>query len=76
MSAVPATSAAATTTPEADWPRPGVAWYMVIVLMVAYILSFIDRVILPTTVDLSAWRSLVAAAGLAVLLYGLIWDTA
>ncbi len=40
------------------------------------LLLFIDRVILPTTVDLSAWRSLVAAVGLAVLLYGLIWDTA
>ncbi|MCU0759035.1 MAG: MFS transporter [Steroidobacteraceae bacterium] len=49
MSAVPAPVAAATaaaTIPEADWPRPRVAWYMVIVLMLAYILSFIDRVIL------------------------------
>jgi MFS family permease len=31
---------------EAGWPRPAVAWYMVIVLMLGYILSFIDRVIL------------------------------
>lgn len=31
---------------EDNWPRPAVAWYMVIVLMLAYILSFIDRVIL------------------------------
>jgi len=40
------------------------------------VLLFVDRVILPTTVDLSAWRSLVAAVGLTVLLYGLIWDSA
>jgi len=31
---------------DVAWPRAGVAWYMVIVLMLAYILSFIDRVIL------------------------------
>ena len=29
-----------------NWPSAGVAWYMVIVLMLAYILSFIDRVVL------------------------------
>lgn len=29
-----------------SWPRPAVAWYTVIVLMVAYILSFIDRVVI------------------------------
>jgi MFS family permease len=46
MSAVPAPAAATAASPEADWPRPRVAWYMVIVLMLAYILSFIDRVIL------------------------------
>lgn len=31
---------------DESWPRPAIAWYMVIVLMFAYILSFIDRVIL------------------------------
>lgn len=31
---------------DESWPRPAVAWYMVGVLMLAYILSFIDRVIL------------------------------
>lgn len=39
----------AMNTPDHDedsWPRPAIAWYMVIVLMLAYILSFIDRVIL------------------------------
>jgi len=39
------------------------------------VLLFVDRVILPTTVDLSLFRSLVGLAGLAILLYGLIWDT-
>jgi MFS family permease len=31
---------------EAPWPKPAVGWYMVSVLMVAYIFSFIDRTIL------------------------------
>ncbi len=31
---------------EAPWPPSGAAWYMVVVLMLAYILSFIDRVVL------------------------------
>lgn len=31
---------------DQNWPSAGVAWYMVIVLMLAYILSFIDRVVL------------------------------
>lgn len=35
-----------TESAENDWPRPAIAWYMVIVLMLAYILSFIDRVVL------------------------------
>lgn len=34
------------TETEQGWPRSTVAWYMVGVMMVAYILSFIDRVIL------------------------------
>lgn len=32
--------------PETEGPRPAIAWYTVIVLMLAYILSFIDRVVL------------------------------
>ena len=32
--------------PAAPWPATRVAWYTVIVLMLAYILSFIDRVII------------------------------
>ncbi len=36
-----------TTVHDKDsWPRPAIAWYMIIILMLAYILSFIDRVIL------------------------------
>lgn len=34
------------TNPDVEWPRPAVAWYMVGVLMIAYVLSFIDRVVL------------------------------
>ena len=37
------------------------------------ILLFINLVIIPT-VDLSMWRSLSALAGVALLLYGLVWD--
>lgn len=36
-------------------------------------LLFIDLVIVPQT-DLSMWRSMTALGGLALLLYGLIWD--
>jgi MFS family permease len=39
----------ATTTAETDttpWPRPGVAWYAVFVLVLAFLFSFIDRIIL------------------------------
>ena len=31
---------------EENWPRPAVAWYGVLVLMLAYILSFVDRVVI------------------------------
>jgi hypothetical protein len=37
-------------------------------------LLFIDKVLLPTQVDLSTWRTVAALLGLLVLLYGLIWD--
>jgi Family of unknown function (DUF5985) len=39
------------------------------------VLLFVDLVLVPG-IDLSIWRSLAALAGLALLLYGLIWDTA
>lgn len=39
------------------------------------ILLFIDLAILPTTIDLSFYRSGIAFVSMAVLLYGLIWDT-
>ncbi|WP_373044468.1 DUF5985 family protein [Vulgatibacter sp.] len=45
-------------------------------LAINNVLLFVDRVILPTTVDLSAYRTLAAVFALGVLLYGLIWDTA
>ncbi len=34
------------TGSNGNWPRPAAAWYMVAVLMIGYILSFIDRVVL------------------------------
>ena len=33
-----------------------------------------DRVVIGPEVDLSIWRSLPVLAGLAVLIYGLVWD--
>ncbi|HYJ79056.1 MAG TPA: DUF5985 family protein [Longimicrobiaceae bacterium] len=38
------------------------------------LLLFIDLRVVPA-VDLSAWRSLPALAGVMALLYGLVWDT-
>lgn len=39
------------------------------------LLLFIDLVVLPTAVDLSLYRSLLAATAVMVLLLGLIWDS-
>ncbi len=40
------------TPPAAEaWPRPAIAWYAVIVLVIAFILSFIDRIIIAMLVD-------------------------
>ena len=39
------------------------------------ILTFLDLVIITTTVDLSVLRSAIAVASMAVLLYGLIWES-
>lgn len=36
-------------------------------------LLVVDRLILPQ-VDLSVWRQVPATAGIALLLYGLVWD--
>lgn len=38
-------------------------------------LLFIDLIIVPTTLDLSAWRGATAMAGVGVLLFGLIWES-
>jgi hypothetical protein len=38
------------------------------------ILLFVDKVIVTGT-DLSVWRALPAAAGVAALVYGLVWET-
>jgi hypothetical protein len=38
------------------------------------ILTFLDLVIVPA-VDLSLWRSFIALAAMAVLIYGLIWES-
>jgi MFS family permease len=34
------------TSDTAPWPRPAVGWYAVFVLLIAYLFSFIDRIIL------------------------------
>ena len=38
------------------------------------LLLLIDKRVVPT-VDLSLWRSLPALAGVALLVYGLVWET-
>ena len=38
------------------------------------VLLLIDKRLVPT-VDLSMWRTLPALAGVALLLYGLVWET-
>lgn len=38
------------------------------------VLLLIDKRMVPT-MDLSLWRSLPALAGVAILLYGLVWET-
>ena len=44
-----------------------------ITLSVENVLLFVDRVLLPETVDLSLWRAPVALLGVSVLLFGMIW---
>lgn len=43
-------------------------------LTVNNVLLFVDLIIVPN-IDLSIWRHCATLAGLALLLYGLIWDT-
>lgn len=43
-------------------------------LAINNILLFIDVRVVPD-VDLSLWRTIPAVAGVAILLYGLIWET-
>jgi hypothetical protein len=38
------------------------------------IMLVVDRVVIGPEVDLALWRNLPVLAGLAVLLYGLVWD--
>jgi hypothetical protein len=38
------------------------------------IMLVVDRVLLGPTADLALWRSLPILAGLAVLIYGMVWD--
>jgi hypothetical protein len=38
------------------------------------LLLFVDLALLPTTIDLSAARGLTALAGVALLLFGLVWE--
>lgn len=40
-----------TSTHDQAWPRPGKAWYMVVILAIAYSLSFLDRQILNLLVE-------------------------
>jgi len=35
----------------APWPRPGIAWYAVVILVIAFIFSFIDRIIIAMLVE-------------------------
>jgi len=43
-------------------------------LAVNNLLLVIDKLVFPTAVDLSLWRTATALIAMMVLLYGLIWD--
>ena len=43
-------------------------------LSVNNLLLVVDRIVLPTSIDLSIWRLSVALVALLPLLYGLIWE--
>lgn len=44
-------------------------------LTIDNIVLFVDLALTPTTVDLFYWRTIPAAAGLIVMIYGLIWES-
>jgi hypothetical protein len=44
-------------------------------LTINNLLLIIDKLILPADIDLSLWRNASVLVSMAVLLYGLIWDT-
>jgi MFS family permease len=46
MTTIEAAERAASPAAEADYPRPAYAWYIVVVLTMVYVFSFIDRQIL------------------------------
>jgi len=43
-------------------------------LTVTNVLLFIDKIVLPTEIDLAPARIVVTLAAMGVLLYGLVWD--
>jgi hypothetical protein len=54
-------------------PAAGAAVLRVVTL--GNMLLFVDLIIIPDGVDLSIWRSIIALAGIGVLLFGLIWES-
>jgi hypothetical protein len=44
-------------------------------LTINNLLLVVDKLILPADIDLSLWRNATVLLSMAVLLYGLIWDT-
>jgi hypothetical protein len=44
-------------------------------LTLSNVLLFVDLVLLPTEVSLHLWRLGTAAAGMLLLLYGLVWES-
>lgn len=46
-----------------------------VMLAVNNTLLFIDLIVVPTSVDLSLWRSTAALTGVGLLLFGLIWES-
>lgn len=47
----PGGSMQSTVTAGEPWPRPAIAWYAVAILVIAFIFSFIDRIIIAMLVD-------------------------
>jgi len=43
-------------------------------LSVNNVLLVVDKILLPTQVDLTTWRLLAALAAVLLLLYGLVWE--